>query len=126
MKRFGFWIDLTAQPMTGAPTPIAKSVRPSFGLGKRDIRHRPGRQFTFHFQDFVNKILGVTSNPNLIFPSLPDGVGANVNAPQETDIRKWQFRDDFSFQRGRHAVKIGVDETYMSKFGGSFFFGAFL
>lgn len=81
-------------------------------------------QFTFHFQDFVNKILGVTTNPNLIFPSLPDGVGANVNTPQETDIRKWQFRNDFSFQMGRHNVKAGVDETYMSKFGGFFFFGA--
>lgn len=81
-------------------------------------------QFTFHFQDFVNKILGVTTNPNLVFPSLPDGVGANVNVPQETDIRKWQFRDDFSFRVGRHNMKIGIDETYMSKLGGSFFFGA--
>ena len=81
-------------------------------------------QFTAHFQDFVNKINGVTTNPNLIFPSLPDGVGANVNTPQETDIRKFQFRDDFSMQIGSHNLKLGISETYMPRFGGSFYFGA--
>lgn len=79
-------------------------------------------QFTFHFQDFVNKILGVTTNPNVIFPSIQ--IGANVNVPQETDIRKWQFKDDFSFIFGRHNMKVGMDETYLSKLGGFFFFGA--
>lgn len=94
-------------------------VNHSFTLSPTKIN-----QFTFHFQNFVNKILGVTTNPNIIFPSLPDGIGANVNVPQETDIRKWQFKDDFSFILGHHNLKIGIDETYMSKLGGFFFFGA--
>lgn len=81
-------------------------------------------QFTFHFQDFVNKILAVTTNPNLVFPSLPSGIGANVNVPQRTNIRKWEFKDDFSFQFRGHNLKAGISETYMSKLGGFFFFGA--
>src|SRR5262245_35855701 len=51
-------------------------------------------EFSFHYQDFKNAILGVTTNPNIVFPSVQSG--ANVNVPQETIERKFQFRDDFS------------------------------
>ena len=90
-----------------------------------------------HFQDFVNAILaaplntftypiaggGVTTNPNINFS---DGsqVGQNVNVPQETLIRKYQVRDDFSWVHNRHTIKFGADWTYFAKTGGFFFFGA--
>jgi hypothetical protein len=90
-----------------------------------------------HFQDMVNAISaspahsfnypvaggGSTKNPNIAFP---DGtnVGTNVNVPQQTLIRKYQFRDDFNWLHGKHSFKIGANETYFAKFGGSFFFGA--
>jgi hypothetical protein len=93
--------------------------------------------FNAHFQDFVNAILaaptntftyptaggGVTTNPNINFS---DGsqVGQNVNVPQETLIRKYQFRDDFSWVHNRHTLKMGVNWTYFAKMGGFFFFGA--
>jgi len=77
--------------------------------------------FTFHFQNFLNQILGVTDNPNLSFPSVTSG--ANVNVPQQTEIRKYQFRNDFSFQTGSHSVKVGTNYIN-TKLGGFFFFGA--
>jgi hypothetical protein len=90
-----------------------------------------------HFQDMVNAILaaptksftypvaggGTTINPNIIF-SDGSNVGQNVNVPQETLIRKYQFRDDFNWLHGKHNFKFGVNEIYFAKFGGFFFFGA--
>src|SRR6266481_5077230 len=60
--------------------------------------------FSFHYQDFKNAILGITTNPNIVFPSVQ--TGANVNVPQETIERKFQFRDDFSLIEGKHAMKF--------------------
>ncbi|HVG17612.1 MAG TPA: TonB-dependent receptor [Blastocatellia bacterium] len=77
--------------------------------------------FTFHFQNFVNEILGVTDNPNLTFPSVQSG--ANINVPQRTAIRKYQFRDDFAFQLGPHSLKAGTNYIN-TDIGGFFFFGA--
>jgi hypothetical protein len=88
------------------------------------------------FQDFVNAILaapqrtftvptaggGTATNPNIIFPSA--NIGQNVNVPQQTLIRKYQFRDDFSWTLNRHNMKFGVNEIYLAKLGGFFFFGA--
>ena len=78
-------------------------------------------QFTFHFQDFKNEILGVTDRPNLVFPSVQ--TGANVNVPQQTKQRKFQFRDDFSLTTGRHSLKFGAN-IIRTELGGFFFFGA--
>jgi hypothetical protein len=78
-------------------------------------------QFTFHFQNFQNDILSVTDQPNLTFPSVQSG--ANINVPQQTKQRKWQFRDDFSMIVGNHSLKFGGNYIY-TKLGGFFFFGA--
>jgi hypothetical protein len=78
-------------------------------------------QITFQYQRFQNDILGVTTNPNLLFPSVQSG--ANANVPQETIERKFQLRDDYSFQRGSHSLKAGINYIN-TKVGGFFFFGA--
>jgi hypothetical protein len=78
-------------------------------------------QFAFHFQDFTNAILAVTDKPNLIFPSVQ--TGANVNVPQMTTERKFQFRDDFSVLMNNHSMKFGANYIH-TKIGGFFFFGA--
>ncbi len=78
-------------------------------------------QFSFHFQDFNNAILGVTS-PSLTFPGGIQ-IGANVNVPQATLERKFQFRDDFSWQAGNHSMKFGTNYIN-TKLGGFFFFGS--
>ncbi|HYO63642.1 MAG TPA: TonB-dependent receptor [Pyrinomonadaceae bacterium] len=79
-------------------------------------------QFTFHFQDFKNEILGVTTNPRLVFPGGIE-IGPNVNTPQATLERKFQFRDDFSWQAGNHGLKFGTNYIY-TDLGGFFFFGS--
>jgi Carboxypeptidase regulatory-like domain/TonB dependent receptor len=98
--------------------------------------------FTFHFQDSVNQISahpltsftlpvtggGTVTNPEVCFfgacgDGLPEfEIGNNVNVPQETLIRKYQFRDDFSWTRGRHNMKFGGNWIYNAKLGGNFFF----
>lgn len=79
-------------------------------------------QFTFHIQDFSNEILGVTTNPRLVFPGGVE-IGPNVNTPQATLERKYQFRDDFTMQAGNHALKFGANYIY-TDLGGFFFFGS--
>lgn len=93
--------------------------------------------FNVHFQDFVNAIVsdpartftlavaggGTTTNPDIVFPGGAE-IGSNVNVPQQTLIRKYQFRDDFAWTHGRHNMKLGANWIYLAKFGGSFFFGA--
>ncbi len=79
-------------------------------------------QLTFHFQDFKNEILpNVTGVPFLDFPSVD--TGPNVNTPQATLEKKYQFRNDFSWQTGKHAFKFGGNYIY-TKFDGYFYFGA--
>jgi hypothetical protein len=101
--------------------------------------------FAVQFQDFVNAILpspsrsftvatenGVATNPEICFLQVvgcgggaPEvEVGQNVNVPQETLIRKYQFRDDFNWIMGRHNMKFGANYIYLAKLGGFFFFGA--
>jgi hypothetical protein len=92
--------------------------------------------FTVHFSDMVNAILAspvhnftypiadssVATNPNLIFS---DGsqTGQNINVPQQTLIRKYQFRDDFTWIKGKHNFKFGGNEIYFAKMGGYFYSG---
>ncbi|MGI8408551.1 MAG: TonB-dependent receptor, partial [Pyrinomonadaceae bacterium] len=79
-------------------------------------------QFTFHFQDFNNSLLAVTTAPLLTFPGGIQ-IGANTNAPQATTERKYQFRDDITLIKGDHNVKFGVNYIHTT-LGGFFFFGA--
>jgi hypothetical protein len=78
-------------------------------------------QVAFHFQDFKNEILSVTDLPNITFPGGVQ-IGQNPNVPQATSIRKYQIRDDFSWVRGNHSLKTGVN-FINTDLGGFFFFG---
>jgi hypothetical protein len=79
-------------------------------------------QFAFHYQNFTNEILpNVTGLPLLTFPSVI--TGPNGNTPQQTIEKKYQFRDDLTWQTGRHAMKFGTNYIY-TKMDGYFYFGA--
>jgi hypothetical protein len=80
-------------------------------------------QFAFHFQDFQNEILGVTDDPIMIFAG-GYRTGPAPNTPQATTSRKYQFRNDFTWQRGTHSLKGGGNYIF-TQLGGYFYFGAF-
>jgi outer membrane receptor protein involved in Fe transport len=74
------------------------------------------------FQNFENNI--TAENPG--FPAIQTPsflAGANLNTPQQTIQRRWQFRDDFSFRKegwgGDHDFKVGA-EVIRSHYGGFF------
>jgi hypothetical protein len=64
-------------------------------------------EFTFQFSYFKNHI---SENSTLPTEQFPNGVtvGQSINTPQSTEQHKFQFRDDFTFSKGRHEFKIGA------------------
>jgi hypothetical protein len=79
--------------------------------------------FTAGYQYWNNLIDAKVFRPNLQFPG---GInfGTNVNVPQQSYQAKWQFRDDLSIVRGKHALRMGFDFVYQPKLGGFFVFDA--
>ncbi len=70
-------------------------------------------EFIFQYATFLNTITANSTDP---YQSFPNGVtiGQSVNAPQSTEQKKWQFRDDFSwhltgFGGLGHDFKTGVN-----------------
>src|SRR5262245_8526878 len=59
-------------------------------------------EFVFQYADFSNHISASSETP---FESFPNSVttGQNINTPQSTEQKKYQFRDDFSW----HAAGMG-------------------
>jgi len=68
-------------------------------------------EFVFQFSYFHNHI---GENSTLPTEQYPNGVtvGQSVNTPQTTDQHKYQFRDDFTWSRGRHEFKVGASLIY--------------
>jgi len=70
-------------------------------------------EFIFQYADFANFITANSADPT---QSFPNGVfvGQNINTPQTTQQKKWQFRDDFSWYVAGlggvgHSFKSGVN-----------------
>jgi outer membrane receptor protein involved in Fe transport len=68
-------------------------------------------EFVFQFSYFKNHI---SENSNLPTETFPNGVtvGQSVNTPQTTEQHKFQFRDDFTWNKGRHELKVGASFIY--------------
>jgi hypothetical protein len=73
-----------------------------------------GRQPT---QDEVSETLALPITNNLIFPSVRIGQPV-AGASSWSGQTMLQVRDDVSLQRGRHALKMGVDFAWFPKLGG--------
>jgi len=77
-------------------------------------------QLLFQYQDYKNEILRASDLPTLTFPGNIQ-TGSNVNMPQATVEKKFQVREDFSMERGGHAIKVGANYIY-SVLGGYYYF----
>src|SRR5262249_3630375 len=68
-------------------------------------------EFVFQFTYFKNNI---SENSTLPYESFPNGVfiGQNINTPQTTEQKKYQFRDDFTWVKGHHEFKVGASFIY--------------
>ena len=53
-------------------------------------------EFIFQYADFLNDITARSNDPLRTFPNGVN-IGQNVNTPQSTQQKKWQFRNDFSW-----------------------------
>jgi hypothetical protein len=73
---------------------------------------------TFGYQYWNNLIDATVSSPYISFPSA--AFGTNPNVPQQSVQKKWQFRDDFAWNKGRHSFKTGFDYVALPKLGGFF------
>ena len=68
-------------------------------------------EFVYQFSYFKNHI---GENSNLPTETFPNGVavGQSGNTPQTTEQHKHQFRDDFTWIKGRHDMRVGVSFIY--------------
>ena len=81
--------------------------------------------FTAGFQYWNNLIDSKTRAPLVTFPQ-SISFGTNTNVPQQSYQRKYQFRDDLSYNLGRHGMKWGVDYLWEPSLGGYFEFNSTL
>ena len=70
-------------------------------------------EFIFQYADFANAIGANSLDPYMIFPNTV-AIGQNTNTPQQTQQKKYQFRDDFSWNVAGmgglgHDFKAGVN-----------------
>src|SRR6266498_4121267 len=110
--RYGF--NNNSQPYGASPS----SPPENWGLSKNTFHSANANlnsvlgggklnEFTFQFSYFLNTI---SENSTLPTETFPNGVtvGQSVNTPQTTEQHKFQFRDDFTFSKGRHEFKVGA------------------
>jgi len=70
-------------------------------------------EFIFQYAEFANAITANSLDPQIIF-LYGVTIGQNTNTPQQTQQKKWQFRDDFSWSMSglggiSHGFKAGVN-----------------
>ncbi|MDE3136035.1 MAG: TonB-dependent receptor, partial [Acidobacteriota bacterium] len=80
--------------------------------------------FTAGYQYWNNLIDTSKYSPYTV--SFPSGAyfGTNINVPQESIQKKWQFKDDVSIIHGSHTIRTGVDFLWEPVLGGFFKYNA--
>ena len=66
-------------------------------------------EFIFQYADFANAISANSLDPAQTFPNNVS-IGQNINTPQATQQKKYQFRDDFSW----HMAGMGLGHDFKS------------
>jgi hypothetical protein len=68
-------------------------------------------EFVFQFSYFKNSIVERSNDPTEQYPG-GVYVGQSINSPQKTEQHKFQFRDDFTWNKGNHEFKVGASFIY--------------
>lgn len=91
-------------------------VNHSFAVSPRTFN-----QFVFQFSDSLNRSLPEAEGAGIPNVSFANGVsiGQNLFAPDSSFQRKFQFKDDFTWQKGKHLVRFGFQDAVVTRFGGS-------
>ena len=91
-------------------------VNHSFAVSPRTFN-----QFVFQFSDSLNRSLPEAAGAGIPNVSFANGVsiGQNLFAPDSSFQRKFQFKDDFTWQKGKHLVRFGFQDAVVTRFGGS-------
>lgn len=80
-------------------------------------------EFLFQYTKFDNLISADSNEPLVYYPS-GFHTGQNLNTPQATHQRKYQYKNDFSFSRtiagDRHDFKVGANYLHEPELGGDF------
>jgi outer membrane receptor protein involved in Fe transport len=80
-------------------------------------------EFVFQYADFDNTISPTSSDPSELFTNNVY-VGQNISTPQSTKQKKYQFKDDFSWNwRGNHHFKTGINFVHEPVLEGTFSIG---
>jgi Carboxypeptidase regulatory-like domain/TonB dependent receptor len=89
------------------------------------LTNRLVNSFTAGFQYWNNLIDSTIAAPLVTFPQ---GIsfGTNTNVPQQSYQRKYQFRDDITYNTGNHGLRFGVDYLWEPSLGGFFKFNSTL
>jgi hypothetical protein len=110
--------DLTAGNFT-----TNKLILASFNLSSVLTSHIVN-SFTAGYQYWNNLIdTAKYSQYTVTFPG-GEYFGTNINVPQESIQKKWQFKDDVSIVHGGHTFRTGVDFLWEPVLGGFFKYNA--
>src|SRR5262249_4431864 len=67
-----------------------------------------------------NNLIDSNIRANNITFGAGETLGTNINVPQQSFQKKWQFKDDLSITHGKHNFKMGIDYLYEPVLGGFF------
>jgi hypothetical protein len=102
----------------GETTNRLKSLLVNYSIA---ISPRVLNQFVFQFSDsLVASVpeLAAIGIPNVSFPN-GVSIGQSLFFPDSSFQRKFQFRDDFNVQKGKHSLRFGFQNAVVTRFGGS-------
>jgi hypothetical protein len=69
---------------------------------------------------YWNNLIDSSIRANNVSFGAGEYIGTNINVPQQSFQKKWQFKDDLSINRGKHNFKVGFDFLYEPILGGFF------
>ena len=129
--RYGYQknADKYGQSALAAPTSlgtVANDYKSLLGSDTWQIGSNRTNEFLFQYTKFANAITADSQDPYIYYPSGAH-LGQNVNTPQTTNQKKYQYKDDFSWstQMGsmHHDFKAGAQYINEPTLGGDFTVG---